>query len=614
MSADNPGSQPEDAEKTDRRKPVSELWGPWQVPQRDDQDTRPAPAVQIKKPGDLAAQALPSPAESSDIDPQASYREHISGSLPSPASFSEGQPGIPPAGPQGPHSAYPLPNSGYNHPAANMPGAPPASGYPPIQSYPPPGQGYPPAPTYPGMAAPGMPVSQVQPSHQGYASGPPLPPGYPPYGAYNGFAPSPNALYPPYPPYAPYPAYPPYMAYRPAPKRDGYLYGVGIASLVGSILVLIGGFFALLVLILLNLVPTRQLASEQLFMSTVTLLAFALIGIIGGGYSLYHSIRSVFLRRPSAPFALPTFWLFVALYVAVIVVGFVLHARGQDLDSLPLADFLILMAGLTPALAVLALGDRRLRPPRSAEKRPWPTTWRRFTLAIVSGATLGVLVAGVLEFVFQVALVRSQGVNVYLCLDNPSAPPCQSQQVYTLLLIALAIVAPLVEEAVKPLAVIILIGRMRSAAEAFVLGLSCGIGFDLIETSGYISAGYTDWLRTALERTGAGLLHGLGAAMVALGWYYITRPGNRRVLKALGCWLYAVIQHAVWNGSLGLTLLPGSAGQFFSNTFAIGPVTFYYFELVNLGEAVIILLFFLYITGRLRQAPPSTNVVQQAPA
>jgi RsiW-degrading membrane proteinase PrsW (M82 family) len=406
------------------------------------------------------------------------------------------------------------------------------------------------------------------------------------------------------------------MVYQPAPKRDGYLYGVGIASLVGSILVLIGGFFALLVLVLLNLVTTsqNQLRPEQLFMSTVTLLAFALIGVIGGGYALYHSIRSVFLRKPSAPFALPTFWLFVTLYVAVLVVGFVLHARGQDLVSLPLADFLILMAGLTPALAVLALGNRRLRPRRGAENRAWPTSWRRFTLAIVSGATLGVLVAGILEFVFEVALVRSQGINIYLCIDNPSAPPCQGQQVYALLLITLAVIAPLVEEAVKPLAVIILIGRMRSAAEAFVLGLSCGIGFDLIETSGYISAGYNDWLRTALERTGAGLLHGLGAAMVALGWYYITRPGNRRVLKAVGCWLYAVVQHAVWNGSLGLTLLPGSAGQFFSNTFTIGPVTFYYFELVNLGEAILILLFFLYITGRVRPSSPSANVVHQAPA
>ena len=68
-----------------------------------------------------------------------------------------------------------------------------------------------------------------------------------------------------------------------------------------------------------------------------------------------------------------------------------------------------------------------------------------------------------------------------------------------------------------------MIGRLRSAAEAFILGFACGIGFDLIETSGYISLGDSrPWVDTALERSTAGLLHGFGAGMVALGCYYLT--------------------------------------------------------------------------------------------
>src|SRR5258708_19978767 len=117
-----------------------------------------------------------------------------------------------------------------------------------------------------------------------------------------------------------------------------------------------------------------------------------------------------------------------------------------------------------------------------------------------------------------------------------------------------AVIGRLMEETVKPLAVVILIGRVSSAAEAFVLGLACGIGFDLIETTGYISAGYQDWLNTALIRTGSGLLHGFVAAMVALGWYYLTHPGTHRWLKALGSWLYAVAHHALLNGSRRLHL------------------------------------------------------------
>jgi RsiW-degrading membrane proteinase PrsW (M82 family) len=591
VSAENPGSQPEDAEKTEKRNPTSELWGPWYVPSPDSQEFRQASAAQFKKPGELQEPAPPLPLEQMGIDPQASYREHVSAPLLQPPASIGALPGA--GTPSGaPHSAYPL--SG-----AHPPDTSGMTGYPPIQSYPPPGQGYPPVPTYPGVASPAMPSN---PSYQGYTSGPPLPQGHPSYDAYNGYVP------PPYP--VPYPPYPPYPFYPPRPKRDGYLFGVGIASFVGSILVLLGGLFSLLVLTLLLAAPQSQLTPDQLFMSIVTIAAFALIGVIGGSYSLYHSIRSAFLRKPSAGFALPTFWLFVVLYLGVLGAGYALHVRGQDVTNEPLTVFLILMAGLLPALAVLALGNRRLRFPKKAA---WPTTWRRFALAIVSGATLGVLVAGILEFVFQVVLVRGQGIDPYLCLNNPNAPQCQNPQIYNLLFIAVAIIAPLVEEAVKPLAAVILIGRVRSAAEAFVLGLSCGIGFDLIETSGYISSSYTDWLNTALVRTGAGLLHGLGAAMVVLGWYFITHPGKNRVPKALGCWLYAVIQHAVWNGSWGLVLLPGSIGQYFSNTLTLGSVSLPYYAFINIGEAVIMLAFFLYMTGRLRRASSPAMGAQQAP-
>ncbi len=560
MSAEYPDSQPEDADRTLNRRPPSELWGPWHIPSQNSAENRSAIAAQFKKSEDLTDPTQPLNADGAGIDPSTAYREHPSGAL-----------------------SYP-------------PGVPGFSGYPPIQSYPPPGQGYPSVPTYPGMAAsaaPGMPGMTSPPSYQGYASGPPLPPGYPSYNP-NGYA----SNVAPYSPYAPYQAYPPYTPYPPRPKRDGYLFGVGIAALISSSLVLLAGLFALLVFIVLVVVPNNRAPVDQQFMVIVSALAFALIGVIGGGYGLYHSIRSVFLRKPSAGFGLPTFWLFVLLYLGVIGAGYVLHVQRMDVTNQLLTIFLILMAGLMPALAVLALGNRRLRFPKGAR---WPTSWRRFALAIVSGATLGIVVAGVLELVFTLALVHGQSVDPYLCLTRPDAPQCQNPQIYQLLLIAVAIIAP-VEEAVKPLAVVILIGRVRSAAEAFVLGLSCGIGFDLIETSGYISSSYNDWLNTALVRTGAGLLHGLGAAMVALGWYYLTHPCRRRLPKSLGCWLYAVAQHAIWNGSWGTLLLPGAVGQFFSSSLTLGSVSVPYYDFINIVEAVIMLAFFLSITGRLRKA------------
>lgn len=415
---------------------------------------------------------------------------------------------------------------------------------------------------------------------------PSVPPGYPPYGPYYNYT-QPGAY--PYP----YPfAYPP-----PQPKRDGYLLGVAIAAFIGSILVLLGGLVSLFLLLFVQTVHTNNLSPTQSFSASVVFAAFALVGLIGGGFSLYHSIRSLFLRRPSKDFAVPTFWIFVVLYIAVIVLGFVLHNNGQDVANLTLLAILILLAGFFPAMAVVTLAERRLHFPKNG---PWPTSWRRFTLAIVSGATMGILIAGALELGLEALLVRAQGVNPLLCLNDPTTPGCQSSNIYGLLFITVAVMAPLVEEMVKPLGAIILIGRMRSAAETFVLGLACGVGFDLIETSGYISLSPANWLNVALIRSGSGLLHGMGAAMVALGWYYLTHPGKNRVPKALGCWLYAVVQHALWNGSAFLTLLPGSAGDFFSRQLTIGSFNMGYFEFVNVGEAVLILLVLLYITYRIR--------------
>ena len=78
-------------------------------------------------------------------------------------------------------------------------------------------------------------------------------------------------------------------------------------------------------------------------------------------------------------------------------------------------------------------------------------------------------------------------------------------------------VAPLVEEGVKPLGAILVMPRIRSASEAFLLGLAAGIGFDFVETIGYIGMGEADWISVAIQRVGAGLLHGVGAGMGALG-------------------------------------------------------------------------------------------------
>ncbi|MDQ2714045.1 MAG: PrsW family glutamic-type intramembrane protease [Chloroflexota bacterium] len=413
---------------------------------------------------------------------------------------------------------------------------------------------------------------------------PPHPGGYP---AYPGYSPAPGSPMQGY-------GYAGYSTYGwQAPRHDGYLLGMAITTMVGAIIAILVGLASLALLAFTLVLPSRgALPASQLFSSSVQFIAYGSIGIIGGFFGFYHSLRSM-LRRPTAPLALPQFWIFLLLYVVVLAIGLALRANGLAVSIPALTILLIMLAAIFPAVTLLALGVRRLRFPN------WSTTWRRFTVALVSGGTLGIALAALFELV--ALFVQRDFAVVLSCLGNPGNPTCQNPSSVVSAFILVAVIAPLVEESVKPLAVAIFIGRVNSAAEAFVLGLAAGIGFNLIETVGYISLGYQDWLQVALLRTGAGLLHGFGAAMVALGWYYLTHAKKQRFLLAIGCWLYAVLQHALWNGTASLVLLPAPIGPTINSwSLNLGFATLAFTDLLNIIEALLFLAIFIFVTGKLR--------------
>ncbi len=454
-----------------------------------------------------------------------------------------------------------------------------------------------PRPVYPaGPYQPPMPPYPMPPGYgyPGYYGAYPAPPGYPPNVGYPGY-------YGAYPGYGYYP-WPPVP---PQPKRDTYALVVSIVAFIGSCLAILGGLGSAGLMLLAFLERSSgllPLSNGLYFGSIMEYLTLALAGLVGGGFCFYHSLRSLFLKKPSRSIWLPRFWIFLLAYLATLGLGLWLHTQGLDVASPVGLGLLIILAGVLPALTILTLGIRRVRFPKVG---PWPTTWRRLVLALVSGATLSIALAALLELIFLLIMVGTQSGGFLQFLNNPTA---SNSPLFGILVVLAAVVAPLVEELVKPLAVLILIGRVRSKAEAFTLGLACGIGFNLIETTGYISQGYNDWLNVALGRSGAGLLHGFGAAMVALGWYILTHPQEgsrgRRIWLALACGGYAVLQHALWNGSVALVLLPGPLGTFFQTwSWTLGPLYIDGYELVNVVEVIAILVFFIYIAGRLRAKP-----------
>ncbi|HEY7984059.1 MAG TPA: PrsW family glutamic-type intramembrane protease, partial [Ktedonobacterales bacterium] len=399
-----------------------------------------------------------------------------------------------------------------------------------------------------------------------------------------------------YPPYGyPYPyPYPP----RPRPaKGEGYRAVLGWIVSIGSALLVLGGL-ALLGLLLLDTAVGARFSLASLAGSVGLIVA----AVAGGGGGLYLGITAL-LKRPSVRLSLPSAWLWLAA-TAVTIGGAIVLWNAQPAPG-PLAAILplFMLAGALPAATILAYTAQRLDS---------PTTWRHMLVSLVYGAVVATLLASIIEGVLFVALVvvlSRFGVNVtfgesFIQNFDPSNPI----QVLMFVLVA-SVVAPVVEEGFKPLGAVFLLPRVRGPAEAFLLGLAAGEGFAVIETLTYFGLGQADWINVAIDRIGAGLLHGVGAGMGALGWYYVFRGKGvpLRWLRGFGALAYAVVQHAIFNAS-GLIGIVPPIGRWLSSPAPLVWLGTLPIERSFVVELVLYSLVFgmlTFMTGRLRHAPQS---------
>ena len=402
---------------------------------------------------------------------------------------------------------------------------------------------------------------------------------------------------------SPYPAYPTYPGFAygwyPPPQRprvpgETYHKVLSILALIACSLVLLGGLGILLVLALLALVYEGQ------DLSVVNLLVMsALASLTGGGFGLYHSIRAL-THHESAPFSLPHFLALAASSLVVIIAGVGLFASGLPTGAIALIEPLVLLSGILPAFTFLALAHHLLRV---------NVSWRRVALSFTSGATLSISAALLIELVFTLLLAKTFNLNI---LDPTSFNPGDNPSGIIGFLILLAIGAPVAEETTKQIGGFFLLPRIKLPREAFLIGMASGLGFAIIETSGYIGEGQADWIGIAIQRLGAGLLHGLGAAMAGLGWYYLFKGKGmrRRWSLGIGCLVYAYVQHAIFNGGAVLVLV------------LIPPLRAWHASLLGLVfDASVIYAFLLYaliltalvlVTRRLYHASPQVPLAGTA--
>jgi RsiW-degrading membrane proteinase PrsW (M82 family) len=277
------------------------------------------------------------------------------------------------------------------------------------------------------------------------------------------------------------------------------------------------------------------------------------------GFALARQARASLRGRPSGEFRPPSPWLLGLLFVFCLLVGqgLVSFAGGSTAAAL-LFPPLHIVAAVCPALAILAFVARRTR----------AVSWRSASLEVAHGALLAPMAALAAELIVILALVLVVSLVVIFTpggaarlmelsanLQDPAwvenaenlTQLVLSPAALILIVLVFVVVAPLIEEFLKALGVLLLGYRLRGRAEAWVWGVACGAGFALTESLFNGSLALEGWAAVMLMRLGASLMHCVASGMMGLGWH--DALASRRPWRLLAAYAGSTGIHALWNAA-----------------------------------------------------------------
>ncbi len=270
-------------------------------------------------------------------------------------------------------------------------------------------------------------------------------------------------------------------------------------------------------------------------------------GWIGGGLVTFFALQSM-SKRPARAFRLPPTWALGGGFIVALAAGLGLWQAGIS------KAFLIpIFAALAAALAPLAVVGWVL------DRKPGAVNARRGWVAFGLGATAGtsaayllntLLPAAVLFLVFGLAdAVLPLAEELLDALQFGSLTGDLLSPWFLVSLVEIALIAPLVEELVKPLPLLPLLKRIDSARDALLLGVLAGAGFAAVEDLLYAALVGPAWGGVLAIRAMGAALHSFGAGLMAVAWW----RALRRKPGAAGLWArnygLAAGAHALWNGT-----------------------------------------------------------------
>jgi hypothetical protein len=340
---------------------------------------------------------------------------------------------------------------------------------------------------------------------------------------------------------------------------------------------------------------------------TSLLIAFSFIpGLISAIYSL--------MGKPLPHLKPGTNKIILAALALLWVISIILVMVTSRFQALNLVTSLfILPLVLVPILFFFYTGSRNLS--IGNQRRAWGAI--AFNFAITMPLVLLVeLIIFVVVFIFATMWLMGQPellTQILQYSDQLSSGAMEIIEAEKLLtdlisrpailngsILVIAVLVPLVEELLKPMAIWFLAGKHLTPAQGFVGGLIGGACFAMLESLGAVGIpADSEWLVILFGRAGTGLLHVTLSGLV--GWGFASAFYNQKWGRAIFTYLMAVTIHGLWN--------------FFALLSGIGPVLPIAEEMENLpvllGQAGVFVMIALFVINMVLLISVNRQLQQQ---
>jgi len=184
-----------------------------------------------------------------------------------------------------------------------------------------------------------------------------------------------------------------------------------------------------------------------------------------------------------------------------------------------------------------------------------------FGIATVGMVLLAIREPAIFQDVMRLADIVQTETNPDVLL-NLLAPYISNPIVIATGIGYIALIVPLIEELLKPLAVWLFATRIESPAQGFVMGLLSGAAFALVESLNASADGTISWPLIVSVRAGTSILHMTTSGLV--GWGIVSAFKEKRYGRLFASYFSAVLIHGIWNASAagtGISAIGESIGK-----------------------------------------------------